>query len=509
MNVRPLAVLLAAATLAACRHARPEADPLAQLPATIESTRAALRIPGLSVAIVRDGEIVLARGFGMADPAKNVAAGPETLYPIGSITKTFTATLMQQLAEEGRLDLDAEVRGFVDWEVAPGIRIRHVLSHTSEGVPGTRFSYSSRFNWLDNVVEAATKESFRTLMTTHVLERVQLRDTLLGEEHEGYAESLPALAAPHRLDGKDVVRSRYPPMAFHSSSGISSTVTDLARYSIALDEGRLLSPAALERVWTPVTAPNGNAFPYGAGWFSQTVAGERVVWHTSWWPDAYSGLLVKVPSRRLALVLLANSDTLVSPQRGSSNVLLYPIANAFLHAMLGGEQPFRGTALVAQSLIATANGDTARRDALLSEAMACCAGDLAGIGDDDRLRLFAASDDPAVRALAVEAGQRLATAFPENLGIQFDVALLRGRVRPSMRINGDDAQGAVAALDQIAASTQAKPKWMDAWSHYLVAEHIAATEPERAKLLANRALATGVDTDGLRRRVEELLQKLP
>ena len=485
------AVLLLA--FAACRHTQFE-----QFPATVESTRTALKIPALSVAVVRDGEIVLARGFGDANEHR--------LYPIGSITKTFTATLMQQLAEEGRLDLDADVRGFVDWEVAPGIRIQHVLSHISEDVPGTRFAYSSRFNWLDNVVEAATKESFRTLMTKRVLEPAHLRNTHLGEEHDGYAESLPHLAPPHRVEANgNVVRSAYPPMAFHSSSGIASTVTDLARYSIALDEGRLLPPAALERMWRPRMSPQGEVFPYASGWFAQTVAGERVVWHTSWWPDAYSGLLVKVPSRKLALVLLANNDRLVSPQRGASNVLLYPIANAFLQAMLGGDAPYRGTALIAQALM---NDDASRRDALLAQAIACCTTDFAGISDADRLRLFAESNDPAIRTLAVEAGQRLATTFPENLGIHFDVALLEGRVRPSLRINGPDATRSVAALEKIVASTRAKPKWMDAWSHYLVAEHIAATEPERAKTLANRALATGVDTDGLRGRIEELLRKL-
>ena len=120
------------------------------------------------------------------------------------------------------------------------------------------------------------------------------------------------------------MQSKLPPLALHSSSGLSSTVEDLARYSIALDDGTLLSRAARENAWTPAF-PN---MPYGLGWYTQTINGERVVWHTSWWPDAFSGLLVKVPSRGLTLVLLANSDLLVSPQRGASNVLLYPIADA-------------------------------------------------------------------------------------------------------------------------------------------------------------------------------------
>lgn len=491
------AVPLVLFLFAACSHTRDFA-------ARTEATRNALRIPGLSVAVVRDGEVVLAQGFGLADVEAGKAAVAETLYPIGSITKTFTATLMLQLAEEGRLDLDADVQRFVDWEVPAGVRIRHVLGHTSEGVPGTRFAYSSRFNWLDNVVEAATKENFRKLLEARVLQRAALTRTLPGEEREGYAESLAGLAAPYRIDAEgNVVRSKYPPMPLHSSSGLSSTVTDLARYSIALDEGKLLSAAAREVAWTP-SAPG---MPYGAGWFTQTVAGERVVWHTSWWPDAYSGLLVKVPSRRLTLVLLANSDALVAPQGGASNVLLYPMANDFLRTFLGAES--RGTALVAQALTERARGDRPRADTLLAEALACCAKELESVSDDNNLRLFGESNDPFVRAAAIDAGRRLMAAFPDNLGIQFDVAMLYGRVRPTLRINGDDAERAAEVLGRVSASTQAKPKWMEAWSAYLVAEHLGARDPKRARELAERALATGVDTDGLRGRVEELLRRLP
>lgn len=418
-----------------------------------DAKRQTLHIPGLSVAIVRDGELVLDRGLG--------TSGADTLYPIGSITKTFTSTLMLQLADEGRLDLDALVQPHVDFQVPPDIRIRHVLSHTSEGVPGTRFAYSSRFNWLDNVVEAATKEKFRDLLVTRVIDAAALKRTYPSDEHpDGHAE-------PHRIEGNAAVPSELPPLGLHSSSGLSSTVGDLARYSIALDEGKLLSPAARERAWTPAYP----RFPYGLGWFTQTLAGERVVWHTSWWPNAFSGLLVKVPSRKLTLVLLANTDTLVSPQRGASNVLLYPIANDFLRTFLGnvGEPE---------------------------------------MSDDDRLKLYADSPDPAKRQLAAEAGARLAAAFPADLGIQFNLGMACGNVRPTLRINGPESARALAIFDAIVTSGAPKVKWMDAWSHYLVAEHIAQREPARAKALVEKAIATGVDSDGLQTRAKALLSEL-
>src|SRR5688572_12164148 len=179
--MRQITLALAVLALASCRHARPSVDEFAR---RVEARRAELRIPGLSVAVVRDGEVVMAKGFGTS------TAG--TLYPIGSITKTFTSTLMLQLAEEGKLDLDAAVQPYVDWQVPADVRIRHVLSHTSEGVPGTRFVYSTRFNWLDNVVESATKENFGELLDRRVLKPAALQRTIGGETG--------GLATPHRID---------------------------------------------------------------------------------------------------------------------------------------------------------------------------------------------------------------------------------------------------------------------------------------------------------------------
>ena len=510
MNVHRNIGILVLGAAAGCRHLAPATAPIDQLAVSADSLRVALRIPGLSMAVVQDGRVVMARGFGYADREAEVAATAETIYPIGSITKTFTSTLMLQLADAGRLDLEQDVQRHVDWQVPPEVRIRHVLSHTSEGVPGTRFSYSSRFNWLDNVVETVTKEKFRALLEQGVLRPASLSKTLPGEERPGYADSLVGLAKPYRVDSAGrAVRSKFPPMALHSSSGLSSTVADLARYSIAIDEGRLLSPAARARAFTPATAPDGRSFPYGLGWFTQLVDGERVVWHTSWWPDAFSGLLVKVPSRRLTLVLLANTEGLTAPLSGASNILLYPIANAFLRAHGIGVGEAEGMALVAAATTARARGERATSDSLLVRALDCCSASLASISDDARLAIFGASDEARVRALAFEAGKRLVAAFPADLGIRFNLGMTYGRVRPALRISGPDAQQAVEMFSSIIESGASMPRWMDAWSSYLVAEAIATRDPARAKALVQRALATGVDTDGLKARATALQARLP
>lgn len=489
--------------------ASPEPD-VAAFARTVDELRTAMRIPGLSVAVAREGRILLAEGFGWSDVERQVAASPETLYPIGSITKTFTSTLMLQLVEQGRLDLEAPVARHVTWEVPADVRIRHVLSHTSEGQPGVRFVYSERFNWLDNVVESATGGSFPRLLTEGVLQPAGLASTFGGQgDDPAEAAAFPAMATPYVWEDGQQVRSEFPPMGLHSSSGLHSTALDLAAYSAALDDGRLLRAESLERAFSPAVSTRGGALPYGLGWYTQQVAGERVVWHGSWWPRAFSGMLVKVPERKLTLAVLANSDALSSPQSGASNALLYPIANAFLRAFLSEGGELSGADLLGRAAVARWSGDAERGDALARQALDCCQDALRALNDDDLLRLLGESTDPRVRAAGQEAGRRLLAAFPDNPNVMFNLALSYGLVRPKLAIQGPQGGEAAALLERVLSLGVPIPDWMEAWSAYLVAEHVAERDPARARKLAERAAATEVDTDGLQGRIKGLLGRLP
>ncbi len=509
--------LLAAACAAAPRGPAPAPAPEAGLDAfaaTVDSLRAELRIPGLSVAVARDGQVVLARGFGMSDVERGTAATPETVYPIGSVTKTFTATLMVQLAAEGRLELEDAVAGHEDWQVPPDVRIRHVLSHTSEGTPGTRFAYSSRFNWLDDVVEHATGERFPALLEHRVLRPAGLERTYPGSEDPAAAEAEPGFARPYAPDAAGrPVRSRYPPNGLHSSSGLNSTVLDLVRYAAALDDGRLVDAAARERMLGPVVSTRGDTLPYGLGWYSQRAAGMRVQWHPGWWPAAYSALLLRVPERGLVLAVLANSDALAAPQLGASSVLVAPIANAFLRLVAapgdaGGEE-LRGTELIGRGLTARWRGEAARGDSLLRAAVECCPAAPRTLSDDDLLRVLGESGDPVVRAAGQEAGRRILAAFPDDPNTLFNLGLSYGRVRPGLRVGGAEGGQAVALFERVLALREPIPEWMEGWSAYLAADWLAASDPARARTLARRAAASGADTDGLQGRIAALLGRLP
>ena len=99
---------------------------------------------------------------------------------------------------------------------------------------------------------------------------------------------------------------------FGPAAGIMSSVADLAKYSIAIDEKKFLKPGTWEKVFTPYVTPKGKTIQYGLGWFVKDYKGLKIVWHTGWW-YGYSTLLIKIPEKDLTFIILANSQDLSRP----------------------------------------------------------------------------------------------------------------------------------------------------------------------------------------------------
>jgi CubicO group peptidase (beta-lactamase class C family) len=310
----------------------------------LESLRRQAGIPGISAAIVHDGHVAWERGFGHQDVAGSVPALPDTPYPVGGITETLAATLVLQCAERGQLDVDAPLRTYTSTAAVPepGATVRQVLSHTSAGV----FRYDpQRFQALTGVVESCAKASFRQVLAESILDRLGMHDSVPGQDLDDpdaavramfsgpvlahYSDVTRRMATPYR--GGSTSPSRPPRTGLDAATGLVSTVRDLARFDAALDEGVLLRPSTVEIAFTPV----GASAPAGLGWFVQTYRGHRLVWHFGVWRDAYSSLIVKVPDRRLTLILLANSDGLVSSfSLGAGDVTASLFARLFLNVYL-------------------------------------------------------------------------------------------------------------------------------------------------------------------------------
>jgi CubicO group peptidase (beta-lactamase class C family) len=107
-------------------------------------------------------------------------------------------------------------------------------------------------------------------------------------------------------------RTEYNSKRIDASTGLISTARDLARYIAGIDDRILLDDDSIRTMWSNVST-TGATRPMGLGWFVQTYNGERIVWHFGYIPDAYSSLILAIPSKRLTLILLANSDGLSAP----------------------------------------------------------------------------------------------------------------------------------------------------------------------------------------------------
>lgn len=299
--------------------------------AEVDSLRVAHGIPGLSMAVVRDGRVVLARGYGFAHLETRTPATPETPYPIASVTKAIAGVVAMRLVERGVLDLDRPMSGydewaefcaearadgprifFADYDCSPRVTLRHVLSMQMNGAAGERFYYNPiSFSWASRPMMQVTGRAFSDLVAEEVFAPAGM--TASARTHRGLplpAEMAAAVAKPYHRDsaGAFVRSPDLRPQGDGAAGGVISTVLDLARFDLALDEGRLITDASRAEMWRPGRSPSGAVLPYGIGWYTQEVDGRRVVWHSGWWEQAYSALYLKLPDERLTLILLANSE---------------------------------------------------------------------------------------------------------------------------------------------------------------------------------------------------------
>ena len=351
-------VVVAAFASCGCRRQAPspaqEADgpvtaiALDRFAQTLESLRTALRIPGMSAAIVHDQHLAWSQGFGYADLEADSPAAPDTLYHLASVTKPFAAVLLMRLVEQNRLDLDTPITQFgIELENGESITVRHLLSHTSEGVPGSRYQYSgSRYAELTRVIEQLYEGSFRGILREQILGPLEMNDTVLNyggcgldyylstravdDPERTYEDVYRRLATPYHYDPAYELYAVPNPTYANAAAGLISTVEDLARFDIALDRDQLLQPETADRMFTPARLNSGEAAPYGLGWFAETLEGAPIVWHYGY--GAYSSLYLKLPSENLTLIVLANTQNLSRPfqlGREGVSVITSPFALAF------------------------------------------------------------------------------------------------------------------------------------------------------------------------------------
>jgi len=329
----PLVVLVLA--LAAVLHAQAPTADLARIAADGQKQSGA---PGMSVAVVVNDRIAWAEGFGMADLENEVAAKANTVYRIASISKPIAATAVMQLVERGRVNLDDPVQKYVPAFPDKGeqvVTLRHLMTHTSgirhyrDGemesrdtyetvadalrifkddpllfAPGTRYSYSTyAYNLLAGVVERASGLSFEEYLKAHVWTPAGMTATYF----DHVDALIPRRAEQYVRAGNSWRNAPYADLSNKwAGGGILSTAEDLARFHIALDEGKLLKATTLKEMYTPYRLANGTESAYGLGWnIAKDDRGRTWIAHSG---GATGGTtyLLRDPARKVAVAILCN-----------------------------------------------------------------------------------------------------------------------------------------------------------------------------------------------------------
>jgi D-alanyl-D-alanine carboxypeptidase len=315
------------------------ADP-AQVRELVLAEMAKAHVPGCAVAVVRNGKIVLEEGYGLANLEHSVPVRSDSVFLIGSVTKTFTALMTMMLVEEGKLALDDPIRKHLDDlpEAWQSVQVRHLLNHTSgirsytglaamqrvaspvtpkaivdlsrdlplEFEPGKKFDYNNTgYVLLGMIIQKIEQKGYNDALRVRILEPAGLTATALGDW---------SAITPNRVAGYDSrngahSNARYIHLSWpFSAGGIASSVSDLARWDLALDAEKLLPLDALRRMWEPTQLGDGQVEDYGLGWTVSRIGEHRVVGHNGG-IFGFSSAYLKFPELRLSVVVLANTDS--------------------------------------------------------------------------------------------------------------------------------------------------------------------------------------------------------
>lgn len=297
-------------------------------------------VAGMSVALVRGTDVLLARGYGFADLENRVPATEHTVYRIGSITKQFTAAAILQLAEQRKLRLEDDIGRYLPGYDTHGhtISIRELLNHTSgirdftelaafqarerldisaesllaifeheplDFPPGTGFHYNnSAFYLLGLIIQKVSGQAYGEYLREHVLLPLGLRESYSCDD----SPVIPRRAHGYRVNKGKLENAAYlsmlPPLA---GGKLCSTVLDLATWTRALAEGRLISRASYVQMTTPGRLRDGRVLGYGYGLFLSILAGHPEIVHGGE-INGFSAHKSFYPNDSLTVVVLTNTE---------------------------------------------------------------------------------------------------------------------------------------------------------------------------------------------------------
>ncbi len=311
-------------------------------------------IPGAAVLVVKDGQILLKKGYGLSNLENKKPITPDTAFLIGSITKQFTAMAIMMLVERAKLSYDDSICNYFPKfpPYAEAITIRHLLVHTSglpdcEAIliarglidlnwprslkskpsefeptvkdvlkvisqteeprftPGTEWEYSnSGYVVLAQIVEIVSGQKFASFLEENIFEPLKMNRTVLCDKSR---PTIKNSASSYLFSGGVYSEIDYAPQnAIYGHNNIYTTIEDMYKWDQALYTEELVSSSAIEEAFTSGKTNHGKDIHYGFGWRVGEAEGCKMLSHGGRWLGFRTGIL-RIPERHFTVVILANS----------------------------------------------------------------------------------------------------------------------------------------------------------------------------------------------------------
>jgi CubicO group peptidase (beta-lactamase class C family) len=338
-----IALLLLTGVLTQAREGDPTS---AQVDIVVEAQRKAQEIPGVSLAVCRDGKIVKASGYGVANVEWDIPVTPETIFQTGSVGKQFTATAVMMLVEEGKLGLDDKISKFIPeapvaWN---DVTVRSVLTHTSgiadyggeedtmgKGVinfrkdyteeeliqvfakmpkdfpTGEKWSYSNTgYVLLGVIIHRVTGKFYGDFLQDRVFKPLGMTSTRIISE----ADIVPHRSSGYRLVKGELKNQEWvsPTLNTTADGALYTNVLDLAKWDSALYTTKLIKRSSLDAMWTPAKLTSGKTYPYGFGWDLASRQGHRALSHDGAW-QGFTMSMSRYLDDRLTVIVMTNLDS--------------------------------------------------------------------------------------------------------------------------------------------------------------------------------------------------------
>jgi CubicO group peptidase (beta-lactamase class C family) len=329
------------------------------------------RIPGLAVAVLRDGKVVKAQGYGLANVELAVAVKPETVFQTGSVGKQFTATAVMMLVEEGKIGLDDKLSKYLAGTPAAwkDVTVRNLLTHTS-GIAdytdheytkagglinlrgdyteeqlykrfvqlplnfetGTKWKYSNTgYALLGFVIHKVTGKFYGDFLQERIFRPLGMSATRIISE----ADIVPNRASGYELVNGEIKNQEWVSATLNTTAdgALYTNVVDLGKWDAALYTEKLLKRASFVQVWTPVRLKDGKTYPYGFGWFLDEANGHRLIEHDGAW-QGFTMNISRYVDDGLTVIVMTNLDSEHSkPER-----VAHGVAGVYVPGLKNGKE---------------------------------------------------------------------------------------------------------------------------------------------------------------------------